>query len=62
MVTIGATLTLTWIARNHSHTYVTIGATLTLTWTARNHSHTAVNTVPAQLLQNLESIFVFEGT
>ena len=44
-------------------------ATRTLTWITRIYSHTYINTVtttlseaPAQLLQNLESNFYFEGT
>ena len=41
----GATRTLTWIARIHSHTYIN---TVTTTWCE----------APAQLLQKLESIFV----
>ena len=43
------THTVTWIARIHSHTYINI-ATTTLC------------EAPAQLLQNLESNFFFEGT
>ena len=45
------------------------GATRTLTWITHVHSHTYINIVtttlceaPAQLLQNLESNFFFEGT
>ena len=46
------------------------GAIHTLAWIARIHSHTHINTVktmilckaPAQVLQNLESNFYFEGT